>query len=501
MLTDFTQLVDLASERLGGVVLAANDEFFASKENLLKAAKPIFIEDRYTDRGKWMDGWETRRRRGPGHDWCVIRLGLPGALRGIVVDTSYFKGNYPSHCSLEVCAAPADSSAETLLSPETRWVEILPRSPLEGDAQNLFPIGSSPRVTHVRFNIFPDGGVARLRLHGEVLPDWARLCAEEEIDLLALAHGGRVLAASDTFFSAPPNLLLPGAAKTMGEGWETRRRRGPGHDWVILQLGSAGVVRRIEVDTAHFKGNFPESCSLEACDAEGASLETLTTSSALWNELLPRTPLEADKRHLFEVNATGPVTHIRFNIFPDGGVSRLRLYGTVDKNRWLAAGLQRLNELPAAEAEAALLACCGSANWSRAMLRRRPFASVEALLRASDETWQKLGHEDWLEAFSAHPRIGERKAGSEPSAEWSQSEQSSAAPAGEKLRAALAEANRAYEARFGHIFIVCATRKTAEEMLALLRQRLHNDPAAELRIAAEEQRRITALRLEKLLLQ
>ncbi|HEX2715238.1 MAG TPA: hypothetical protein VHM88_23920, partial [Candidatus Acidoferrales bacterium] len=160
---DFTELVDLASERLGGVVLAANDEFFAPKENLLKPAKPIFIEGKYTDAGKWMDGWETRRRRTPGFDWCLIRLGLPGILRGVIVDTAHFKGNYPEHCSLEGCTLDGNPDAEKLTGRETRWDEILPKSGLKGDVENRFVIETPQRSTHLRFNIFPDGGVARLR--------------------------------------------------------------------------------------------------------------------------------------------------------------------------------------------------------------------------------------------------------------------------------------------------------------------------------------------------
>lgn len=332
MLSDFTELVDLASERVGGAVLAANDEFFAPKENLLKSSRPIFIEDKYTDRGKWMDGWETRRRRTPGHDWCIIKLGLPGILRGVVVDTSHFKGNYPEHCSIEACAAEGEAEVEQL-SRSGQWAQVLPKSALQGDTQNLFPLQDPHRYTHIRFNIFPDGGVARLRVYGEVVPDWGQLLSRNsEIDLAAVENGGLVIAASDMFFGSRHNLIMPGRAKNMSDGWETRRRRGPGHDWAIIQLGAAGIVKRVEVDTSHFKGNFPESCSLEGCDAGGA-LADIATSAVAWKELLPRTPLEADTQHRFdkEIRSVGPLTHVRFNIFPDGGVSRLRVFGQLKK--------------------------------------------------------------------------------------------------------------------------------------------------------------------------
>ncbi len=336
---DFTELIDLASERVGGAALAANDEFFAPKENLLKPGKPIFIEGKYTDVGKWMDGWETRRRRTPGFDWCVIRLGLPGIIRGVVVDTSHFKGNYPEHFSLEACAVESDPDMEALTSARTPWTELLPKSALKGDSENRFPIGAGQRFTHLRFNIFPDGGVARLRAYGEVVPDWTRL-ADKEIDLAAVEHGALVVACSDMFFGSRHNLIMPGRAVSMSDGWETRRRRGPGHDWAVIQLGAAGTVRRVEVDTSHFKGNFPESCSLEGCkipeSGAGASgVKPETFSSSYWTQLLPQTKLQADTRHIFEkeLKPAGDISHLRFNIYPDGGVARLRVFGIATRKR------------------------------------------------------------------------------------------------------------------------------------------------------------------------
>jgi allantoicase len=328
---DFTELVDLASERLGGAVLVANDEFFAPKENLLKPAAPIFIEGKYTDIGKWMDGWETRRRRAQGLDWCIVRLGLPGIIRGVVVDTSHFKGNYPEACSLEACAIDGVPTDEQLLSDSLPWSEILPQANLNGDSLNQFATNSEQCWTHLRFKIFPDGGVARLRVHGEVVPDWNRLKkGGGEIDLAAVECGGLVLACSDMFFGHRHNLIMPGRAANMSDGWETKRRRGPGHDWTIIKLGTPGHIRNLEVDTSHFKGNFPESCSLEACNAADAPLETLQDRQFVWKPVLARTKLQAHTRHLFdEVMDVGAASHVRFNIFPDGGVSRLRIYGTI----------------------------------------------------------------------------------------------------------------------------------------------------------------------------
>ncbi|PWT94589.1 MAG: allantoicase [Blastocatellia bacterium] len=329
---EFTELIDLASEKLGGAVLVANDEFFAPKENLLKQIAPIFLEGEYTDRGKWMDGWETRRRRTPGFDWCVIRLGLPGIVRGVVVDTSFFRGNYPEHCSLEATAFSALPTEAQLLDESVSWMPILPQMPLTGDSQNSFPIHYNERVTHLRFKIYPDGGVARLRVYGEVLPDWERIKrGDGEIDLAAVENGGRVLSCSDMFFGHRHNLIMPGRAANMSDGWETKRRRGPGHDWVIIKFGAAGAINQLEIDTSYFKGNYPESCSLEACNAEGLSDESLTDLSVQWSDVLARTKLQAHTRHLFdhELMNAGVVTHVRFNIFPDGGVSRLRVFGTL----------------------------------------------------------------------------------------------------------------------------------------------------------------------------
>ena len=323
-------LVDLASARVGGTTLFANDEFFAEKENLLKPGRGIFIPDKYTDHGKWMDGWETRRRRTPGRDWCVIKLGLRGVIRDVDIDTNHFLGNHPPFASLDAVAIekkafPIEAAAVDALP----WREILTQSPLMPGAQNLFTISEAGTWTHVRLNIFPDGGVARLRVYGTVLPEWTNLKRGELIDLAAVENGGVALTCSDMFFSSMNNLIMPGRAENMGDGWETKRRRGPGYDWIILKLGRPGSVRKIEVDTNHFKGNYPDSCSIDGCLAPEAKDDDL--GSVHWNEILPKTKLQADHRHFFEseLNPGNECSHVRLNIYPDGGVSRLRVWGTV----------------------------------------------------------------------------------------------------------------------------------------------------------------------------
>jgi allantoicase len=331
---DFAALADLASSRLGGRAIAASDDFFAPRANLLKREAPIFIPGKFTARGKWMDGWESRRRRTPGHDWCVVRLGVPGIVRGVDVDTSFFTGNYPSHCSIDALSTSRAVTPALAAREGDPWTALLPKVALTGNAHNYFPIPASDAAakpwTHVRLNIYPDGGVARLRVHGDVVVDWAAFRRSRPLhDFASIANGGLVLGASDMHFGAKDNMIMPGRAKNMGDGWETRRRRGPGHDWAIVRLGATAVISRVEIDTNHFKGNYPDTASIEACLAPGATLEEL--SSAPWVELLPRAKLRAHHRHFFmrELRKTGPVSHVRLNIFPDGGVSRFRVYGTL----------------------------------------------------------------------------------------------------------------------------------------------------------------------------
>jgi allantoicase len=280
-----------------------------------------------------MDGWEPRRKRGPGHDWCIVRLGLPGRIAGVNVDTAHFLGNFPEYCSIEACSAAADATGERLA--QAPWQEILPKTRLQGGTCNLLPVASNGRWTHLRLNIFPDGGVARLRVHGIVEPDWAELKhAGKPIDLAGAAQGGVVVTCNDMFFGHKDNLLFPGRARHMGEGWETRRKRGPGHDWIIVKLGASGRVNRIEVDTHHFKGNFPESCSIDGLALPGPALSPADfrdRKDLAWKEILPRTKLQAHHQHFFDVISAEKIDYVRLNIYPDGGVSRLRVYGTLSE--------------------------------------------------------------------------------------------------------------------------------------------------------------------------
>ncbi|MET0406075.1 MAG: allantoicase [Cystobacter sp.] len=325
----FAELIDLAAEKVGGRTLYANDEFFAPKENLLKPGRGVFIPDKYTEFGKWMDGWETRRKRVPGHDFCILQLGLPGTIRGVNVDTNHFLGNFPEYASVDALEVHGDVSPESLV--DAAWTPIVPRTRLHGGTQNYLPVASEARWTHVRLNIFPDGGVARFRVHGVVRPDLERLRAGDLVDLAAAENGGIVVTCNDSFFGPKDNLILPGRAPTMGDGWETRRKRVPGFDWIVVKLAVPGTVQRLEVDTNHYKGNFPDTCSLEGCVLKEDLLDFANAKDIAWKEILPRTKLQASHRHFYEeeLREKGPFTHVRLNIFPDGGISRLRIHGRV----------------------------------------------------------------------------------------------------------------------------------------------------------------------------
>lgn len=322
MTHDFTALPDLASRLLGGGAVAANDEFFAARDNLVTAEPPTFAARTFGPKGQVYDGWETRRRREPGHDHAIVRLGVPGVIRGVVVDTSFFTGNYPPHASIEACGVAGYPSPEELAAAE--WLTVVPRAPLNGDTRNAFEVTDPRRYTHVRLSIYPDGGVARLRVHGEVVPDPLLLPAV--LDLAAMEYGGLVVGCSDMFYGSPQQLLAPGLARVMGEGWETARRRDDGNDWVLVRLAAPGRVQLAELDTTHFKGNAPGAASLRGVDARRADVD----DPGAWFELLPRTRLQPDTRHRFRIDAGGSATHVRLDVFPDGGMARLRLHGQVD---------------------------------------------------------------------------------------------------------------------------------------------------------------------------
>lgn len=330
---DFTQrFVNLADARLGAAALEASDEFFADKERMLNPAPAQFIADKYDDNGKWMDGWESRRKRVAGNDWCIVRLARPGRIHGLDLDTSHFTGNYPPAASVDACydtSQDADGEADSHACANNEWLPLLPAVNLSGDRHHYFACDDSRVVTHLRVNLFPDGGLARLRVYG--VPEFDPAAADNDglIDLASALNGGSVVAANNQHFGSASSLLLPGRGIHMGDGWETRRRREPGNDWCLIALARPGLIDAIEVDTCHFKGNFPDRCSIQAMQVSGGTPESLVTQSMFWPTLLSEQLLQMNHQHYFthEIVPHGPVSHVRFNIFPDGGVSRLRLRG------------------------------------------------------------------------------------------------------------------------------------------------------------------------------
>lgn len=326
----FTKLTDLAAERLGGKVLLCTDDFFAEKENLIKPGRGIFIADKYTDRGKWMDGWESRRKRVEGHDWCIIQLATPGKIHGVDIDTNHFLGNHPPHASLEACNTnDLDPDLEKL-----QWTEILPKSDLKPGSQNFYPITDHNVYTHLRLHIYPDGGVARLKVYGEVFKNWNNVKENELIDLAAAANGARSVLCNDMFFSHMDNVIMPGRGVNMGDGWETKRNRTPGNkDWVIVKLAHKGTIEKLLIDTCHFKGNYPDTCLIEGAVLSTEEETKPDSTTITWKTILPQSKLQADHEHYFEKEIINkqPFTHVRLTIFPDGGISRMRAWGVVSR--------------------------------------------------------------------------------------------------------------------------------------------------------------------------
>jgi allantoicase len=512
---EFEHLVDLASDGVGGMALYATDEFFAEKDALLRPGAPQFLADKYTDRGKWMDGWESQRRRTPGHDYCVIRLGLPGRVRGVCVDTTHFRGNAPAECQIEGIEGALHTPLETLKA-DSGYTVLLPRTPLRPNTQNVFSIAapaSDQRVTHLKLRIYPDGGVARLRIYGEVVPDERVFWQVAAVDLCAVENGGTIAAASDRFFGPPSNLLLPGRGVNMGDGWETARRRTPGSDWAVIRLGRPGVIERIELDTHFFKGNAPQACLIEALDARGWDEERITaeltspnglsqrlSGEHRWRPLLDYARLERHTRHWFAPDRPLSATHVRVHIFPHGGVNRLRLYGhALDSERDQRA-LSSLNQMEEDEARALLASFCGASEFVERMLRGRPYLTARELFMMARRVFFSLDEAQWLEAFAAHPRLGQNHAApaqTARSAAWSRGEQESLAHSDDAVREQLLLLNETYAQKFGFIFILCATGLPPREVLAALERRIERPRAVEIEAAASEQVRITELRIGK----
>ena len=321
--THIQQLTNLADDRIGAEIMDCSDDFFAEAKRMLQFTSPIFVEDKFDEHGKWMDGWETRRKRHTGYDWAIIKLGVAGKIKALDIDTTFFTGNYPASAAVEACYAPDGELSHI------EWQNILKNNLLGPSDHHIFNIDTEQVFTHIRLNIYPDGGVARFRVYGEVQIQVKD--STQTLDLLALENGGRVIAYSDAHFGHPRNLINPGRGINMGDGWETKRRRAPGFDWCILALGQSGHIEKIDIDTAHFKGNFPAQVSIQAIHVEDATDQQLIPQSMFWPFLLEAQDMQMDHIHTFveEILKQEKISHLRINMIPDGGISRIRLWGKV----------------------------------------------------------------------------------------------------------------------------------------------------------------------------
>ena len=362
---DFTSLPDLASRALGGGVVYTNDELFAEAANLLKPTPAVFSTEDFGHKGKVYDGWETRRRREPGEDYVIVRLGAGGVIRGVMIDTAWFKGNYPPEASVEGASYEGYPSPAEL--EQAQWETLVPRSPIKGHFPNEFEVTSPHRFTHVKLTIYPDGGVARFRVYGEVQAD--PRVVPRVFDLAALENGGRVVGCSDKFYSSPINMILPGKARIMGEGWENARRRGAGNDWVEFALAAPGVVRLAELDSTHFVGNCPGETSLQGRDARSSNPDE-------WFDLVARTRLQPDTVHRYRVSEDREVTHVVMNVYPDGGLARVRLFGEVSDEIHDELALRWFNALTDAHAAAVARAAGATEDEATKLAAARPLTQA-----------------------------------------------------------------------------------------------------------------------------
>ena len=471
---------DLAGERLRGYVLAASDESVASRANLLKSepANP-------------KSGWVTRRRRDDDHDWAIVRLGVPGTIEEIVVDTTHFAGNYPPEVSLEGCVAPHNAHQDEL----TEWTEIVCRSTLNGDTENSFKVHHPYRFTHIRLNIYPDGGVARLRVYGRPVPNWMAPGFRHAtgLDLAAAVNGGHVYAASNMQYGDRQNLIMPIEPDTRSDVWGTRRRREAGHDWAVVRLVGPGEVRAVTLDSAHVTHECPGKASLEASCASDPGEDD-------WFELLPPQAMLPHTEHQFseELAGNSEVLWVRLNLFPDGGMARLRVWGELADHGLQEARLLYLNSSDPSKLRELFKQVCHSDVWVENMLSASPFSSVSDFLEKGSSSWAPCTEKDWIQALDGHPRIGQKAKGSDLASKWSRGEQS-AAKSDEDVRARLLEAQERYYEKFGFIFLICASGRGSEEILRAVEERLPRSKVQELQTVAEEQAKIIRLRLEKLL--
>jgi len=318
-------LIDLAQSRLGTRVVYKTDEFFADSKRIINPWPPVFKEGVFDQHGKWMDGWETKRKRTKGHDYLILKLGKPGKVSKVDIDTSYFNGNQPSKVSLEACF-----SKKKLPNKNSNWISILNKKTTKPNSHHYFSIKNKSTFTHIKLNIYPDGGIARLRVYGSM--EVKKKFGKKKTNLTSILNGAVPIACNNEHFGRAENILAPGSGKNMGDGWETRRSRGKNFDWLILKCASPGTISNIQIDTHHFKGNYPDKCSIQASYIKDKIKSTaIITKSKKWGLLLNKVKLYAHKKHNFQndLMKNKKINYIKINIFPDGGISRIRVFGKV----------------------------------------------------------------------------------------------------------------------------------------------------------------------------
>lgn len=307
-------LVDFCSAAIGGKVISFSDQYFADAANLINPKDPIRKAGYYVPTGAWFDGWETRRHNKNPSDWVIIKLGVVGEINSCEIDTAYFNGNEAPAVSIEGTEKYSDNCT---------WEEIMPKTPCGPSQRHFFKFPATKKqYTHVRLHQYPDGGIARFRLYGHVIPIFPD-DPNHVIDTASVEYGGVAIQCSNQHFGRKENLLLPGRGVDMGDGWETARSREPGHcDWVVVKLGARTVPERIVVDTAHFRGNFPQAIEVQGTDHYSGDAK-----QQHWNSLVSRTETSADTEHVYNITQRTPVTHVKLTIYPDGGVKRIRVFG------------------------------------------------------------------------------------------------------------------------------------------------------------------------------
>ena len=320
-------MINLADPRIGSKIIFKTDDFFAAAHRILNIDAPVFKDGLFDKHGKWMDGWETRRRRSKGFDYLILKLGKPGKIFDIDIDTTYFNGNQPTHASIEGCFCKNKPSKKT------KWIHLLGKKKLGPNKNHSFKSQNKSVFNYIRLNIFPDGGVARLRLYGKIEME-KNILNNKNINLTSVLNGASIVGCNNEHFGKAENIIAPGKGKNMGDGWETRRSRGKNFDWLIIKFGKPGLIKKLEIDTHHFKGNYPDTCSIQTANiSKNLSNKLIANNSKNWKFILNKSKLSANKKHIFKkfLIKRNKENYLKINIHPDGGISRIRAFGNFVK--------------------------------------------------------------------------------------------------------------------------------------------------------------------------